>query len=110
MHYSVRMTLDMVNRVISNLEYENYSFTVDVIGENVITVKVVFDTICTISGEPLRAECRPWIVENESTESEVVRTIYKATEAAVVHELQEKFKYNGKVVYDPHTQLPNTKS
>lgn len=37
--------------------------------------------------------------------SELVRTAYKAVQTAMMHELDEKFKYKGVAIYDPHRNV-----
>jgi hypothetical protein len=39
------------------------------------------------------------------TDTEVIRTAYKAAQAAAGHELDEKFKFDGIDVYNPHTNI-----
>jgi hypothetical protein len=55
--------------------------------------------------DPTRIEeqfCRKWVLQYVMTPSEVVRTCYKAAEAAILHELQEEFKYSDVPIYNPH--------
>lgn len=50
-------------------------------------------------------KCRWWLIDTDKGPSEVIRTAYKAVEAAVLHELGESFKYAGKAIMDPHRDL-----
>lgn len=59
-----------------------------------------------ITGEPNKPQfCRKWYLSPYMTKQEVVRTAYKAFEAAVLHEMQEKFLYCGKMIYNPHQDV-----
>jgi hypothetical protein len=51
---------------------------------------------------PTLQTCRKWYVSSHSVKAEIVRTAWKAIEAAVLHEAQEEFRYKGKVIYNPH--------
>jgi len=46
--------------------------------------------------------CRKWYVSSHCTDTEVIRTAYKACEAAVLHELDELFLFKGARIYNPH--------
>jgi hypothetical protein len=57
------------------------------------------------TGIPERQYCRKWMLSRFMTKSEIVRSAYKAIEAAVLHELQEEFKFIGEPVYRPHIDV-----
>jgi len=48
---------------------------------------------------------RWWVLPDNFTESDVIRTAWKAIECAVIHEAQEQFTYKGVRVLDPHRDL-----
>lgn len=48
---------------------------------------------------------RWWVLPDNFTESDIIRTAWKAIECAVIHEAQEQFTYNGARVMDPHRDL-----
>ena len=39
------------------------------------------------------------------TDSEIVRTAYKAVKTAVLHEMDELFLFDGEMIYSPHTNI-----
>lgn len=56
----------------------------------------------TASKGPEMLTGRKWRISYHCCKSEFVRTVYKAVEAFVLHELQEDFKYKGVAIYNPH--------
>ena len=52
-----------------------------------------------------RQYCRLWPLQMTMTDTEVVRTAYKAAEAAVLHELEEQFTFRGAMIFCPHTNI-----
>jgi hypothetical protein len=57
------------------------------------------------SSEPCKQYCRKWILEPTMSKTEIVRTAYKAFEAAVVHEMSERFLYKGVAIFNPHADV-----
>jgi hypothetical protein len=51
---------------------------------------------------PVIQKARKWYVSPFSTESEIVRTAYKAVMTSLEHRLGEHFRYRGQKVYSPH--------
>jgi hypothetical protein len=56
----------------------------------------------TKTGQPTSWTSRKWMLSPHMVKSEVVRTIYKAYHAAVLHEADEVFTYKGVPIYSPH--------
>lgn len=59
----------------------------------------------TKTGEPTSWTSRKWMLSPYMVKSEVVRTIYKAYHAAVLHEADEVFTYKGVSIYSPHINV-----
>lgn len=57
------------------------------------------------TGELEEQRCRKWQLSYHMTQSELVRTAFKAALAAEEHEASEAFKYKGAMIYDPHLSL-----
>ena len=68
-------------------------------------IQIQFDDRDNVTGEAYRSHCRKWYLSPYMTNQEIVRTAYKAYEAAILHEMQEKFLYRGTMIYGPHTNL-----
>ncbi len=61
--------------------------------------------IDSTNGKPLSWSGRKWWLSQHMCVSEVVRTIFKAIQAAEEHELCENFRYKGETIYDPHRNV-----
>ena len=69
-------------------------------------IQIQFDEVDHDTGEGgYRAYCRKWYLSPHMTRSEIVRTAWKAYEAAILHEAQETFKYKNKSIYNPHMDV-----
>lgn len=54
---------------------------------------------------PVPQHARKWYVSAFSTETEIVRTCWKAVLTSLEHRLGEHFTYNGARVYSPHVDV-----
>lgn len=52
-------------------------------------------------------ECRKWLLSDDMTEGELVQTAFMAVLAAQEHEAREFFKWKGRAVFGPHTDIEN---
>lgn len=69
-------------------------------------VQIVFDAPDSDDPTVIRPQfCRKWYVSSHATASEVVRTVYKAGLAALEHEFDEAFKFQGVSIYHPHRDV-----
>ena len=48
---------------------------------------------------------RWWLIERDTTESAVIKTMFAAAKMIVEHELMEAFKVDGKRPFDPHRSI-----
>lgn len=48
---------------------------------------------------------RKWYLSEHMTEDEVVKTCFAAFKAAVEHEIMEGFRYEDKIVFNPHVDF-----
>jgi hypothetical protein len=70
--------------------------------DNCLFLQVTFAANDIDTGRFKVQQGRKWRVSYYCCKSEFVRTAYKAFEAAVLHEMQENFKYRGRSIYGPH--------
>ena len=98
------MNIADIKNIISNVSYNGWTFRV---GEShgVPFLQVLFMDTDRITGKAELQRCRKWLLSFHMVPSEVVRTAFKAVEAAVLHETQEAFKYKGCRVYNPHFDI-----
>lgn len=48
---------------------------------------------------------RKWMLSYHMCDTEVVRTVKKAIDAAMQHEVDENFKYMGRTIFNPHRSI-----
>jgi hypothetical protein len=94
-------TRDQLKQIVGKVTYKNWEFRVHEKGDGFL-VQVVWAAPDAVTGVPSIQKARKWYVSSHACEGEVVRTCYKAIEAAEIHELQEQFKYCGQKIFDPH--------
>lgn len=95
------LTKAEIEVIVSDIGFNDWKFRVDESNGRVY-VQIQFYDSCSITGEPQLQKCRKWFLSEWMVKQEVVRTCWKAVEAAVVHEAQEQFKYKGRAIYGPH--------
>ena len=100
------MNKQEVVSILSEIKFSNWFFEVHQ-KDDMLFLQVQFfapNTDYPEHGNMLQ-KCRWWLIDTDKGESEVVRTAYKAIEAAVIHEMQEEFTYKNVRVMDPHRSL-----
>lgn len=97
------MTFDEIKAIVGQCSYLDWEFRVLEKGDGFL-VQVRFHAPDSFKpgAEPTLQSCRKWYVSSHASKDEVVRTCWKAIEAAVLHEAQEAFKYRGVPIYNPH--------
>ncbi len=98
------LTKEQVLGIIGRTSYLDWEFHLGDMG-NGFYVQVQFDAPDSETGKVERQHCRKWYISKHMTETEVVDTLYKAVEAAVIHEMKESFTYNGRMIHNPHTSV-----
>lgn len=95
------MRIDDLQKVVDEISYKDWQFRLLEKGDGFL-LQVEFMARCIKSGELALQRGRKWYISSHACRSEIVRTAYKAIEAAEMHELHENFKYKGKLIFDPH--------
>lgn len=107
-------TNDEIKKLIDNCKYKDWDIvlrfdgTIYVHGKATLDqpyVQIQFDAPDSFTKVVERQYCRKWKLSRFMTDSEIVRTVYKAIEAAVLHEMQEDFKFDGESVFRPHYDI-----
>jgi hypothetical protein len=98
-------TLETIKSIVSNVSFNDWTFRVDTNADDSPYLQVLFIDKDRITGAEEIQRCRKWQLSYYMVNSEVVRTAFKAVEAAMLHEVQEAFKYKGARVYNPHVDL-----
>lgn len=93
-------TLDTIKEIVSNCQFNDWTLYVGFDGR--AYVQVLFMDKDRITGKEELQRCRKWYLSYHMTNSEVIRTTFMAVEAAMLHEVQEAFKYKGQRIFNPH--------
>lgn len=98
------VTKEEVLGIIGQTSYLDWEFHLGDMG-NGFYVQVQFEAEDSATGKVERQHCRKWYISKHMTETEIVDTLYKAVEAAVIHEMKENFKFKGRMIHNPHTSV-----
>lgn len=98
------MTKDTIIDILSQVKYRDWQFHVEERGEN-IYLQVRFSEQCLCTKQLSPQAGRKWILSKWMTKSEVVTTAFKAVMTAEEHEIREKFRYRGRMIFGPHFDI-----
>lgn len=93
-----------IQTILNNISYKDWDIVLRE-KDSVPYLQVQFYAPDSFTGEIERQYCRKWMLSRFMTDSEIVRTAFKAVEAAVLHELQEDFRFMDEPVYRPHFDI-----
>lgn len=98
------LTISKVRQTIAAISGSHLSFYVEEIpgGFHLWLAGIEEDTY---TGQPALQEGRRWFISHHCTQSDVVRTAFKAVATWAEHEARESFKYQGVRVFSPHLDL-----
>lgn len=102
-----KRTVEEISSVLNNVKYNENGWIValKMDGDRPYLQVICEEGVCNVTGEPLSWSGRKWMLSYYMTDTEIVRTAHKAIEAAVLHEMNEKFTYKGVSVCDPHIPI-----
>lgn len=99
-------TIKSIKKLVSNISYKDWDVIVKKFKDDDRPyIQIQFYAPCNNTGEPERQYCRKWALSYYMTNTEVIRTAYKAVRDAEMHEMQENFKYMGERIFSPHINL-----
>ena len=93
-----------IQTLLANVSYKDWDIVFREEGARPY-LQIQFMAPDSFTGVVERQYCRKWMLSRFMTDSEVVRTAYKAIEAAVIHEMQEDFRFLGEPVFRPHFDI-----
>ena len=99
-----KITDDYIKGLIANIKYRDWDIVFRKDGERPY-IQIQFDAPDSFTGVVERQYCRKWMLSYYMTDSEIVRTVYKAIEAAVIHEMQEDFRFMNQPIFRPHYDI-----
>ena len=100
----MKRSFESIKEIIEKISYKNRMFILKLDVERpYLQVQFVAEDLHT--KKPELQKCRKWMLSYYMTDSEIVRTAYKAALAAEEHELQEFFTFMGQPIYRPHMDV-----
>lgn len=103
-----KKTYEEIQDLLAKVKYKNWELRVIEKTEESILCQWIFhakDNDHPETEQLERQACRKWYISRFSTESEIIRTAYKAVKEAEAHEVDENFTFAGIRLYDPHVDL-----
>lgn len=96
---------DMVT-IVKQIKFRDWEIRVHIPNEKGSPyLKITYLDKDTQSDKVELQHCRKWQLSYHMVPSEVIRTAYKAVCAAMEHEVDENFRYKGRLIYNPHIDL-----
>lgn len=99
--------LEVLHRVdLGEVLYDRPMFTVQEKGDGYLLQLQYYEADTdTKDTTPVIQKARKWYISPYSTETEIVRTAYKAVKTSLEHRLGEHFTYCGQKIYSPHLSV-----
>lgn len=95
-----------IEKILSLIEYKDWEFRLLDKGDGYnFQFRFYTPDNNNPQGKKELQSCRKWYLSPYSTKSEVVRTVFKAVQAAEEHELCERFRYKGIQPFNPHLDI-----
>jgi hypothetical protein len=89
--------------IVGEIKYRDWKFLLVAEGHSgKIYLQVSFVGSDIVTGEDVEQRGRKWYLSEHMTKSEVVLTAFKAVQTAEEHELRERFRYRGRLIFGPH--------
>lgn len=98
-------TIIRIRKILDNITVGNYQLWLCETGMSGLYIQIRFEDKDNFGDEVSTQYCREWTIKRGISETELVRTVYKAFEAAVLHEMQEQFLYEGEAIFNPHRNV-----
>lgn len=98
-------TLESIRAVAAKFKFRDWIFRIDDKTGSTPFLQIQFWDKDFYSNELALQSCRKWQLSYHMVNSEIVRTARKALHAAMEHEVDEQFSYDGVVIFHPHHDL-----
>ena len=99
------LNLDRLRILLQRVSVPGYTFVPEAIAGH-LSVRICKEELNHLNGQIEPMLGRRWLIEPGATEAEVVRTLLKAALTWEEHELRERFRLDGQLLFDPHFQIP----
>lgn len=98
------ITRQEIQEILSNITYLDWNIDLKNDGDRLyLQIRAVSPDVVT--GVPAQWTGRKWMLSHHMCRNEIVQTAYKAIRTAVLHELDELFRYRGVAVMNPHVNF-----
>jgi len=94
-------TKETLQKFVDELQFNDWEFHLRLKNE-IPYLQIKFMAPCNDTGKMELQSCRKWMLSYHMNTDELISTAYKATEAAVLHEMREQFKWRGEALFHPH--------
>lgn len=98
------ITLADMKALAADCEFKDWTIRVSAKDDQPF-LQVQFPDKDRISGQVSIQKCRKFSLSYHMVPSEVVRTAFKAIEMAMLHEVQEEFRFRKVRIFNPHFDL-----
>lgn len=95
-------TLEQIKEVVTQVRYLDWDILVRVDGERPYIQVYGHGPDPNEGMKNASWSSRKWFVSPHMCKNEIIRTAYKAIQAAVEHEMNEFFLYRGQQIFSPH--------
>lgn len=91
--------------ILGRVHYKDWGFLVTGDQDGDLMIQVDFLAPDNLTGKPERQFGRRWLIEYNSTPTQIVQTAFLAVQRAEMHELAEQFTYKGATVFNRHLDV-----
>jgi hypothetical protein len=92
-----------VRAIVDAIACEDYHFDVQLDGA--VIVRAFYWEEDVYTGKRAVQGTRRWIIEDDATEDDIVKTVLKLVLTSREHRVREHFTYRGARIFGPHQQL-----
>ncbi len=99
----ILQTLDSIKELVNRIQFADWEFHIKE-HKGAPYFQISFEAIDNTDRDISETQwCRKWSLQYVMCDGEIVRTVYKAVQTAILHEMDEQFKFDGEMIYSPHT-------
>jgi hypothetical protein len=100
------LTRTQVQDILSHIDFPGYTFTLIAVGsDGGFAIRIEYDEPDVMTGVEERQYGRPWLLDGEWSETQIVQTCLKAVLTSLEHRARENFTYYNKAVFQPHFNM-----
>lgn len=107
MNQPARSTDELGLYITTHIKFLDWAFVIrdDDGGRPYLQIQFMAPDADDPDSRPIVQKCRKWFLSPYMTDTELVRTAHKAVRAAIEHECDENFKFDGLPIFSPHTDV-----